>query len=310
MRGRRSVGAWVCGWAVAVIVSVLAVNARGEEASSAPSRAAIEGEGSAAVSPDSREKSEPKVGEKVADKAAGTSVDTPAGKAAGPWEKVSNSDGILVERRTVPGSNLKEFRGRGVVDAALPRVLAVLQDAPHRTEWMSDCSSSYVIEENHEKRTQIAYHRTKAPWPVADRDSINRAEIHLDVENRRIVLPFEGIAHPKGPPVKGVVRMPFIRGHWILTAVRGGKATEVEYQVHANPGGSLPDWIANLASKKLPQQTLIGLRRQVKFREYPALEAEILGSPEARQIMGQAATATSGGAVGLPAAGSASASSL
>ena len=132
--------------------------------------------------------------------------------STGPWEKVSNKDEILVERRTVAGSNLKEFRGRGIIDAPVARVLAVLQDAPHRHEWMSDCSTSYVIEEDHERRTQIAYHRTKAPWPVADRDSINRAEIVIDLAARRILLPFEAIDHPKGPPVKGVVRMPFLRG--------------------------------------------------------------------------------------------------
>jgi len=72
--------------------------------------------------------------------------------------------------------------------------------------------------------------------------------------------------------------------------------------VHANPGGSLPDWIANLASKKLPQQTLLGLRRQVKLREYPALEAEILSSPEARQIVGEVAKASAAGDVSMPAA--------
>ena len=211
--------------------------------------------------------------------------------STGPWEKVSNKDEILVERRTVAGSNLKEFRGRGIIDAPVARVLAVLQDAPHRHEWMSDCSTSYVIEEDHERRTQIAYHRTKAPWPVADRDSINRAEIVIDLAARRILLPFEAIDHPKGPPVKGVVRMPFLRGHWVLTPVREGRGTEVEYQVHANPGGSLPDWLANVASKKLPHDTLIGLRRQVKFREYPALEAEILGSTEAHSLFGVAAKA-------------------
>lgn len=215
--------------------------------------------------------------------------ETPPG--AGPWEKVSNKDDILVERRTVEGSNLKEFRGRGVIDAPVARVLAVLQDAPHRHEWMSDCATSYVLEEDHGRRMQIAYHRTKAPWPVADRDSINRAEIIIDLSARRIVLPFEAIEHPKGPPVKGVVRMPFLRGHWVLSPVREGRATEVEYQVHANPGGSLPEWLANAASKKIPHHTLLGLRRQVKFREYPALEAEILGSPEAHQLFGAAAKA-------------------
>ncbi len=300
MTGHRWVGKWACGWVAAVVLCGLSQPAWAEETSAAAGSAA--GAGSAAVSPGVTDGRSEKVREPAAEKAAGKPDARAAGQVAGPWEKVSNSDGILVERRTVPGSNLKEFRGRGVVEAAMPRVLAVLQDAPHRTEWMSDCASSHVIEENHEKRTQIAYHRTKAPWPVADRDSINRAEIRLDVDNRRIVLPFEGIEHPKGPPVKGVVRMPFIRGHWILTAVRGGKATEVEYQVHANPGGSLPDWIANLASKKLPQQTLLGLRRQVKLREYPALEAEILSSPEGRQIMGEVAKASATGDASVPAA--------
>ena len=53
----------------------------------------------------------------------------------GPWEKVSNKDEILVERRTVAGSNLKEFprarhhrrpggarAGRAAGRAASPRV--------------------------------------------------------------------------------------------------------------------------------------------------------------------------------------------
>lgn len=229
------------------------------------------------------------------------SAQTPDAPGVGPWEKVSNKDEILVERRTVPGSNLKEFRGRGVVDAPVARVLAVLQDAPHRHEWMSDCATSYVIEESHEQRRQIAYHRTKAPWPVADRDSINRAEIIIDLAGRRIMLPFQAIEHPKGPPVKGVVRMPFLRGHWVLQPVREGRATEVEYQVHANPGGSLPEWLANAASKKIPYATIVGLRRQVKFREYPALEAEILGSPEASQLFGAAAKAALKAAPAAPA---------
>lgn len=202
----------------------------------------------------------------------------------GPWERVSTSDGILVERRTVPGSNLKEFRGRGLVEAPLGRVLAIIRDAPHRCEWMAQCAQDYVVEENEAERTQISYHRTKAPWPVADRDSINRAELRVDLAQHRVFLPFEAIPHPKVPPVKGVVRMPFLRGHWLLQPASGGSATEVEYQVHANPGGSLPEWMANLASKKLPLLTIVGLRKQSKLRSYPAFEAEIASSKEAKQL--------------------------
>jgi hypothetical protein len=47
-------------------------------------------------------------------------------------------------------------------------------------------------------------------------------------------------------------------------------------------------WIANLASKKLPLSTLQGLRKQVKFREYPEFEAELLRSPDAKLMFGDA----------------------
>lgn len=210
-------------------------------------------------------------------------------RADGSWEQVSNKDGIVVERRSVDGSSLKEFVGRGVVEAPIARVLAVIRDADRRAEWMPSCGASHLVEENVATRTQIAYHRTKAPWPVADRDSINRAEMRVEVEKHRVYLPFEAVVAPSLPPVKGVVRMPFMRGHWILVPVDGGKATQAEYQVYANPGGSLPQWLANLASKTLPRETLVGLRRQVKKAQYPEFEAEVARAPETRQLLEQTA---------------------
>ena len=208
-----------------------------------------------------------------------------AARAEGPWEQVSNKEGILVERRTVEGSSLKEFLGRGVVEAPIARVLAVIRDANRRGEWMPNCGGSYLVEENLTTRTQVAYHRTKAPWPVSDRDSVNRAEMLVEPAKHRVYLPFTAIDHPKVSPVKGVVRMPMLRGHWILIPVDGGKSTMAEYQVFANPGGVLPDWIANLASKTLPRETIAGLRRQVKKAEYPEFEAEVARAPETKELL-------------------------
>ena len=43
--------------------------------------------------------------------------------------------------------------------------------------------------------------------------------------------------------------MPHLCGHWFLWPSNGGKWTRVEYQVHADPGGSLPTSIINTVSK-------------------------------------------------------------
>jgi hypothetical protein len=205
--------------------------------------------------------------------------------AVGPWERVLEKDGIVVERRKVDGSSLKEFVGRGVIDAPITRVLAVIRDANRRVEWMPNTHTAYLVEENMAARTQTTYHRTKAPWPVSDRDSTNRAELLVEPAKHRVYLPFHSIDTAKVPPVKGVVRMPSLRGHWILVPVEGGKATRAEYQVFANPGGALPDWVANLASKKLPLETISGLRKQVKIAQYPDFEAQISSTPEAKELL-------------------------
>jgi hypothetical protein len=203
----------------------------------------------------------------------------------GGWERVSDKDGILVQRRTVEGSKLKEFRGRAIVQAPIGRVLAVLRDADRRGEWMPACADSHLVTEDLAARTQVAYHRTKAPWPVSDRDSVNRAQMIVEPDKHRVYMPFEAITLPTVPPVKGVVRMPAMRGHWILIPVDGGRATDAEYQVFANPGGILPDWLANLASKTLPRDTIAGLRKQVQKVSYAAFEAQIASAPETAALL-------------------------
>jgi hypothetical protein len=150
---------------------------------------------------------------------------------------------------------------------------------------MPSCGDSHLVAENVAARTQIAYHRTKAPWPVSDRDSINRAEMIVEPDKHRVYMPFEAIPFTAIPPVKGVVRMPSMRGHWILIPVDGGRATDAEYQVFADPGGSLPDWLANLASKTLPRDTIAGLRKQAARVDYPAFESQVAAAPETAALL-------------------------
>jgi hypothetical protein len=200
-----------------------------------------------------------------------------------PWEAVANKKGIAVERRHVAGSNLKEFRGRGVIDAPLASVLAVFSDVDRATEWMDSCNGSRSLEDQGE-RVKIVYNRTHAGWPVADRDAVLRNELIFDEAGGRVRLEFSTVAQASAPPVKGAVRMPSLRGHWYLWPE--GRTTRVEYQVWANPGGSLPDWLVNYVSRELPRKTILGLQAQVKRRSYPEVERRIRAFPEYSRLAG------------------------
>lgn len=204
----------------------------------------------------------------------------------GEWEFVREGHGIVVHRREVKGSPLHEFRGRGVVKAPIERVYAVVRDAERRTQWMGNCAASWGIDLRDAEQT--IYYRTKAPWPLFDRDVILYGKSGIDLDNGVWVVPFASVEHPEGPEVKGVVRMPFLRGHWKLFPQEGGKETLVEYQVHADPGGSLPNWVVNWVSRKLPYETLLGLRRQADEVSYPEDEAAAKADPKYRQLVGRA----------------------
>ena len=190
------------------------------------------------------------------------------------WQQIKQSDGITVYRRVVDGSPLKEFRGRGTIDAPVAAILAVFSDVPHATEWMDSCNGSRLVED-HGDTDKVVYNRTHAPWPVADRDAVLHNVARFDAAERAVELDFWSVDDAKQPPVKGVVRMPFLRGHWILWPSADGAATRVEYQVHANPGGALPTWLVNYVSRDLPYKTIEGLRAQVKRRHYPEFEAHM-----------------------------------
>ncbi len=73
---------------------------------------------------------------------------------------------------------------------------------------------------------------------------------------------FQSVTVASVGPVPGVVRMPRLVGFYHLEAIDAGH-TRVTYQVDADPGGWLPGWLVKATTRKLPIQTIVGLRQQV-----------------------------------------------
>lgn len=190
------------------------------------------------------------------------------------WVRVAESGGIEAYQQEVPGRGLPRFRGVGEIEAEPAAILAVLDDVERACEWVPDCMESRILER--ESETRVAYYsRTDSPWPVADRDVVVRSETRivpgpeLTIERR-----FEAASEPVVAVPKGVERMKTMRGHYRLTAVAPSR-TRVEYQVDADPGGSLPHALVRSASKENPIRTIEALRARVD--ETRGEYAEFLG---------------------------------
>jgi hypothetical protein len=185
----------------------------------------------------------------------------PAAWSGDTWEEVTREGGIVISARQHPGQNLPTFRGQGVLRGNILEILAVLSDTNRNAEWMHQCVEARLLKEIDEGQ-RIIYNRTDAPWPVSDRDVVLKTSLEVDTARQTVVTRFWSISSPLKGPVADVVRMPSLKGFYRLKVIDKDR-THVTYQVDADPGGSLPDWLAESASRDLPLNTLRGLQRQV-----------------------------------------------
>lgn len=171
---------------------------------------------------------------------------------------------IKVYTRVVPGSSLKEFKGVTTVQADINTLVAVLKDSDAAMDWMHNIVQFDVKEESSEVES-VVYTVSATPWPVTNRDSYVRSV--LSAEPNGVVTSKITAVPEFGPKDDDYVRMPSLEGGWVFTPKDGG-SVEVVYQVHADPGGSLPDWLVNAIVVETPLETLKNLHIMVHKPEY------------------------------------------
>jgi hypothetical protein len=183
-------------------------------------------------------------------------------RAEGGWEQILDEEGVKVSERKKPGQAFPTFRGVGYVYASIYDVLAVVSDIGRHTHWVQSCVAADVLERKG-WREYVVYSRTDVPWPISDRDAVYRSKVTVNQDKLEVAIVFKAIKYKGKPKIDGVVRMENLRGHFKFKGY-GESKTWVEYQVDADPGGWLPKWLARLATKKMPLNTIVGLRRRAK----------------------------------------------
>lgn len=183
----------------------------------------------------------------------------PAG-AGESWEHVSREDGVEVYRKEAANSPLVAFRGVTVMEAPLERILWVLADNEHRTEWIDLCAESRVLEQVSPYESVI-YQRYALPWYLTDRDYVYRAKAVRDADGT-VRLSLASCEHPGAPETVGI-RAQLIESSYVLTPL-GAQRTRVSVEIHTDPKGLVPDWLVNVVQKSWPLKTLQGIRGQLR----------------------------------------------
>lgn len=171
------------------------------------------------------------------------------------WQLAKDEDGIRVYLSAVPGSKYKAYKGVVTIKSDMAKLRELQEDVEGSCAWIHACAEQKLLKREGDQ--SWVYTRFKMPWPVTARDSVLHITSSEGADgslNRQL----EGVPTYQ-PEDKDYVRVSSVKGSWAFVPKAAGEV-EVTYQLHTEPGGSVPSLLANSFVVDAPFNTLKGLR--------------------------------------------------
>ncbi|MBF7140871.1 MULTISPECIES: START domain-containing protein [Pseudomonas] len=174
------------------------------------------------------------------------------------WQVVKDEGGITVALSSVPGSDYKAYKGTAIIHASIARLRALQEDASGACAWIHECKFQKLLK--HDGDQTWTYTQFNTPWPVTPRDSVLQVTTSEGADGS-VTRTLKGVPTYL-PEEKGFVRVTQVEGFWKMEPK--GADTIVTYQVHTEPGGSVPSMIANKFVVDAPFNTLKNLKARAE----------------------------------------------
>jgi hypothetical protein len=175
------------------------------------------------------------------------------------WNLVKEEAGIKVFTKTESGSRYKAFKAEMQVECKIEDIIYVLKNTNTINNWVVNCRGVKLIESK--DNDQFYYIETSLPLPFQNRDMVYHFQ-YIDIKPGQVKVLVTGIPDYIQPG-KGIVRMAKANGYWLLNSIDTNK-TDVTYQMHVEPGGLIPAWLANPFIKNVPFSTFKELKGIVR----------------------------------------------
>jgi len=174
-----------------------------------------------------------------------------------PWQLRQTLSGIPVYTRKVAGSPILEYKANVIINTPISKATALFEDEKQIPRWYYQCVHSQLVESDG-PRQEIIYLILHLPWPVAARDFVfSRTKI----EDSNGIVSYSLTALPERlPHVKGMIRVQSIESVWTFKSLPQNQ-TEVDFQQHTDPGGSIPSSIINQLAVQTPFNSLKNFRK-------------------------------------------------
>ncbi|MBQ3367329.1 hypothetical protein IJG44_00345 [bacterium] len=177
------------------------------------------------------------------------------------WEFVSEDNGLKLYEREHEGSDIKEVRATVTYQGTIQEAVDIMFDRLKHPEIFKYISYSDVLKKN--DRCDWSYNRISAPV-ATDRDYYVKS-CRVDNKDGSVSITWVPFDDPKYPVTDKFVRVKENKGFYKFTQVEPDKI-KVDYYIYNDPGGSLPVFVKNIASRQAVPDTLWTLHKEIMKR--------------------------------------------
>jgi Polyketide cyclase / dehydrase and lipid transport len=184
------------------------------------------------------------------------------------WKLIKQANGVAIQSRPHPGSNLKEFKATGEIAAPTKTVHQVIDDVEAYPSFMPYTTECRVIAR---KEDSLLTYQRVSPKIVSDRDYTLRIQKKSwQAENGLAYLNRWESANEHGPAEKpGVFRVKVCDGSWLLEPT-GEDKTRATYFVFTDSGIAAPPFLTNTISQTGISKLFAAVRKQATDPKYHA----------------------------------------
>ena len=174
------------------------------------------------------------------------------------WTLKIQQDGIAVYTKKVAGSRIDAFKATTMISAEYEKVKEVILDYPNYPKWYQDYKTGEILEQLNQDKIIVRF-VIDAPFPIKDRDSVNRVSVQQTDEQIKVTLESAPTFIPHN---NKQIRMTVSSGQWTLE--KEGNQTRVTLEYHADPEIPVPSWVSNRYVVQGPAKSLSNLRERLQ----------------------------------------------
>ena len=175
------------------------------------------------------------------------------------WKLVKEEAGIKVYTKYEAGSGYKAFKAEMQASCKIKSIVEVLKNSESINNWIVNCKGVKLLKTD--DNDQYYYIETSLPFPFKNRDMVYHFQ-YIETDSQQVKVTVTGMPDYI-PPTVGIVRLAKANGSWLITSI-DTFLTAITYQMHVEPGGLIPAWLANPFIVNVPFSTFKELRKIIQ----------------------------------------------